>query len=85
AVWSAATWALQTATVLPFVRHHRVASPYALTLPVASALYGAMTLSSALRHALGRGVAWKGRTYRRASGRRGRAVLASPPPKGDRP
>jgi hypothetical protein len=34
-----------------------------LALPLAAALYGAMTLSSALRHARGRGGAWKGRTY----------------------
>ncbi len=34
-----------------------------LALPLAAALYGAMTVSSALRHARGRGGAWKGRTY----------------------
>jgi hopene-associated glycosyltransferase HpnB len=34
-----------------------------LALPLAAALYGAMTLSSALRHRRGRGGAWKGRTY----------------------
>ena len=34
-----------------------------LGLPVAAALYGAMTASSAVRHWRGRGGAWKGRTY----------------------
>jgi hopene-associated glycosyltransferase HpnB len=36
---------------------------HGLALPTAAALYGAMTLSSALRHWRGRGGAWKGRTY----------------------
>lgn len=35
----------------------------AFLLPLAAALYTGMTVSSALRHASGRGGAWKGRTY----------------------
>ncbi len=37
-----------------------------VALPAAAALYGAMTLSSAVRHWRGRGGAWKGRTYPRS-------------------
>lgn len=65
AVWSGAGWGLQTLSVLPFVRHHGVPVVFAAALPLAALLYAAMTLSSALRHLAGRGVAWKGRTYHR--------------------
>ncbi len=60
---SLAAWGLATAALLPAVRHHRVPWPYALALPLASALYGLMTLTSALNHLRGRGNPWKGRSY----------------------
>jgi len=43
--------------------HHGVGWWTAPLLPVAGVLYTAMTVSSAWRHARGRGGAWKGRTY----------------------
>ena len=58
-------WLLQFRALLPAVRHHRVTALWAWTLPPAAALYGAMTLSSALSHLSGRSSTWKGRTYRR--------------------
>ncbi len=56
-------WGLQTAGLAPWARHHGVHPIWAAALPVASAFYGLMTISSAWRHARGRGVAWKGRRY----------------------
>lgn len=40
-----------------------VREAFGLLLPIAAALYGAMTVSSALAHWRRRGGAWKGRTY----------------------
>ncbi|MBI4601237.1 MAG: glycosyltransferase [Planctomycetes bacterium] len=79
AACGALAWALQTALFLPAVRHHRVRAAYALTLPIASALYAWMTCVSAWRHLRGRGVEWKGR---RVSGLRasGPTEPATPPP-----
>jgi hopene-associated glycosyltransferase HpnB len=61
--WGAATmaWGLQAASLLPTVRYHRVAAAFAVSLPLASALYGYMTVLSAWRHLRGRGSLWKGR------------------------
>jgi hopene-associated glycosyltransferase HpnB len=42
-------WALMTAAFLPTVRIYDLAWPWALTLPLAGALYGGMTVDSALR------------------------------------
>jgi hopene-associated glycosyltransferase HpnB len=56
-------WALQTWQLLPAVRHHRLAWPWALLLPVASLLYALMTLSSALAHLRGSAPVWRGRRY----------------------
>jgi hopene-associated glycosyltransferase HpnB len=58
-----ATWTLMALSFIPIVRHHGVSPWVARLLPVAGALYTAMTVSSAWRHAAGRGGAWKGRTY----------------------
>jgi hopene-associated glycosyltransferase HpnB len=44
-----AAWLLQAALVLPTVRYFRLSPLWALTLPLAGALYGAMTIDSALR------------------------------------
>lgn len=57
-------WTLMAATFLPTLAlYHRgpVASLWALTLPLAGILYGAMTLDSVRRHMSGRGAEWKGR------------------------
>ncbi|MEW5826248.1 MAG: glycosyltransferase [Candidatus Bipolaricaulota bacterium] len=57
------TWAAMALSFVPLLRHHGVTPFVAPLLPVAGVLYTAMTVSSALRHARGRGGAWKGRTY----------------------
>jgi hypothetical protein len=49
------------------IRHLGAGSVWALTLPVAAAVYTGMTISSAWRHHTGAGATWKGRAYR-ASG-----------------
>jgi hopene-associated glycosyltransferase HpnB len=56
-------WLLLTASYLPMIRYHRLAAGWAMTLPAAAAVYGAMTVDSARRHRRGAGAAWKGRTY----------------------
>ncbi len=53
---------LMNATYLPTVRYYRLCWPWAMTLPLAAAMYGAMTADSARRHFRG-GVEWKGRRY----------------------
>jgi hypothetical protein len=45
----ASAWLLQAALVVPTVRYFRLNPLWALTLPLAGLLYGAMTLDSALR------------------------------------
>jgi hopene-associated glycosyltransferase HpnB len=50
----AAGWAAMTLVFLPTVRFFRLPAAWALTLPLAGLLYGAMTVDSALRHAAGR-------------------------------
>lgn len=62
-IGAAGVLALQALALAPSVRHHRVPGIFAWTLPVAAALYGAMTFSSAWRHARGRGSRWKGREF----------------------
>jgi len=59
----AAAWGLMAGSFIPLLHHHGVSGWLAPLLPVAGALYTAMTISSAWRHARGRGGAWKGRTY----------------------
>jgi hypothetical protein len=44
-----AAWLLQAALFLPTVRYFRLSPVWALTLPLAGLLYGAMTVDSALR------------------------------------
>ena len=56
-----AGWALLTASYVPIQRLYRLPAWRALALPVAAALYGAMTFDSARRHWSGRGGEWKGR------------------------
>ncbi len=56
-----AAFGLMTATFLPVLRLYGLPRRRALLLPVAAALYGAMTLSSALSRMTGRGENWRGR------------------------
>ncbi|MFI6583458.1 glycosyltransferase [Embleya sp. NPDC050493] len=58
-----AVWALMTATYVPMVRYYGRPAAAAVLLPFAATLYLGMTVHSAVRHARGRGAAWKGRTY----------------------
>jgi len=63
ALLGAAAWAMMAAAYWPTLRLYGGSAPEALALPLAALLYMAMTLDSARRHWLGRGGAWKGRTY----------------------
>lgn len=63
----AGAWLVMALTFVPILRHHDVRRRTAFLLPWAGLLYSAMTVSSAWRHATGRGGAWKGRV--RAAGR----------------
>ena len=56
-------WSLMALVYAPTLRLYRVTSYHALALPFAAALYAAMTVDSARRHAQRRGGAWKGRTF----------------------
>lgn len=56
-------WILLTASYVPMIVYYRLNPAWALSLPVAATLYGAMTFDSARRHWRGAGAAWKGRTY----------------------
>ncbi|MGC0415510.1 glycosyltransferase [Embleya sp. AB8] len=58
-----AVWALMSATYVPMVRYYARPAVEAVLLPLAATLYLGMTVHSAVRHARGRGAAWKGRTY----------------------
>jgi hopene-associated glycosyltransferase HpnB len=53
---------LMVFSYVPMIRYYRLPWWWALGLPVAACLYGAMTVSSAWRHRRG-GVRWKGRSY----------------------
>ncbi|MGH8608459.1 MAG: glycosyltransferase, partial [Gammaproteobacteria bacterium] len=70
ALFPGATAAISVATVVvmlctysPVLRYYRIPYHWALSLPLAGALFTAMTWTSALRHWLGRGAIWKGRSY----------------------
>lgn len=58
-----AAWALMSLSYLATLRLYDEPAWKALLLPAAAFLYTGMTVSSALRHAAGKGGAWKGRTY----------------------
>ena len=60
---SLAAWLLQAFHLYPYGRHHRVPAVYSFLLPLASAFYAAMTVSSAWRHLLRQGSRWKERDY----------------------
>ncbi len=61
--YAAAACVLMGYTYWPTLRLYVRAPWEAALLPVAAALYTAMTVSSALRHMRGEGGQWKGRTY----------------------
>jgi len=63
AVAGGAGYLTMSATYAPTVRRYGLPLWWSLTLPASSALYLGMTVDSAVRHATGRGGAWKGRTY----------------------
>ncbi|HYW54572.1 MAG TPA: glycosyltransferase [Dongiaceae bacterium] len=56
-------WSLMAGIYAPTLLLYRSAPAGAAALPFAAALYTAMTLDSARRHAQRRGGAWKGRTF----------------------
>jgi hopene-associated glycosyltransferase HpnB len=61
ALFGLLAWGLMMATYAPTLRDYDQPLWQAATLPLAAALYGAMTLESAWRHHRGRGNPWKGR------------------------
>lgn len=63
ALLGAGAWLLMALTFRPTAAIYGLPFWAAFLLPLAAALYTGMTISSALRHAGGRGGAWKGRTY----------------------
>ena len=58
-ILAALAWLVAAATFLPAVRAFRLWPTWALALPFAGLLYGAMTLDSALRHLGGRSEPWR--------------------------
>ncbi len=65
ALVSAAAWAAMSLSFLPVLRLYGQGVWLAPLLPLAAALYSAMTVDSALRHWRGRGGSWKGRIQAR--------------------
>jgi len=57
------TCLLMSAAYLPTIRYYQQRAALALSLPLASLLYLAMTIDSARRHWWGSGSRWKGRDY----------------------
>jgi hopene-associated glycosyltransferase HpnB len=60
-VVGAAAWLTMALTYVPTLRYYGLSPLRATGLPAVALLYAAMTVDSALRHARGRGGAWKGR------------------------
>ncbi len=58
-------WTLASASYLPMLRWYDAPTFFGLALPLAGLVYTLMTVDSARQHWLGRGGAWKGRTYGR--------------------
>lgn len=65
ALVSAVAWAAMSLSFLPVLRLYGQGIWLAPLLPLAAALYSAMTVDSALRHWRGRGGSWKGRIQAR--------------------
>jgi hopene-associated glycosyltransferase HpnB len=64
----AIAWGAMTLAYAPTLKLYRIPRLQALALPVAAALYTAMTIDSARRHAAGHGGTWKGRDFTPSSG-----------------
>jgi hopene-associated glycosyltransferase HpnB len=64
---SVAAWLALGAVYRPVVSFYRLPAPWALTLPIAAALFLAMTWSSAVGYWRGRRASWKARDYGRAA------------------
>jgi hypothetical protein len=60
-----AAWVAVAAAYWPVVRFYRLPAAWAATLPVAAALFLAMTWSSAVRYWRGTRASWKAREYGR--------------------
>lgn len=58
-----AAWLLMSTLFQPTLRYYRLRSFWGFVLPAIALFYLGATLSSALRHYLGRGGGWKARTY----------------------
>lgn len=56
-------WCLMSASFLPTVVFYGVSPVYGVTLPITSLFYAQATVLSAIRHGLGRGAQWKGRSH----------------------
>src|SRR6185503_6460735 len=65
AALAAVAWLALAAAYWPVVRFYGLSSAWAATLPVAAALFLAMTWDSALRYWRGTGAHWKARDYGR--------------------
>ncbi len=65
AVPATLAWALMAAAYAPTLAYYRQPRALAVLLPLAAALFLAMTLDSARRHGRGEGGRWKARTHRR--------------------
>ncbi|HEY9181733.1 MAG TPA: glycosyltransferase [Gammaproteobacteria bacterium] len=63
ALLAVAAWLAMSAAYWPIVRFYRLPAAWALTLPIAGALFLAMTWSSALDHWRGASAQWKNRVY----------------------
>jgi len=63
AILGGTAWLIMALTFVPMLRYYRQPFVLAVVLPFTAVLYMLMTLDSARRHWLGRGAAWKGRTY----------------------
>lgn len=63
ALVGALAWGLAAFAYVPTLALYDRPAWEAAALPLAAALYTAMTVDSALQHARGKGGAWKGRTY----------------------
>jgi hypothetical protein len=61
AALGAAAWSLAAASFVPTLALYGRSPAWGFVLPVAGALYTAMTIDSARRHARRQGAVWKGR------------------------
>jgi hypothetical protein len=61
------TWIMLAGSYLPTLQRFGRSPLWAPFLPLVALFYMAATIGSAVNHYTGRGVAWKGRAYRRAA------------------